>query len=360
MNITSRFENDFPAVDKHPGAYEWWYYDAVSANGDWAFVIIFYDGCPFSPSYNKSLESNRPDRPDNHPAISLSVYHKGKPVFYSMSEYEKVESSFSVDNHRVKIKVGKNEILAEKSEKGITHTININESFPSGDALIAEIVYKSIYKSDNIFPKSDSKSGHGWNLTMPKAKVTANGYLTEKGKETTPFAYDGSGYHDHNLGFEPMKNEFIDWYWGRFHFKNQSLIYYIMRTNEGLKPQAWLIDDFGNIKTELTEGSLRDFSSNVFLLSGARTIELNSREIEVSIHQTKIVDSGPFYYRYLSDVIIHDKTNDSIETAKGITEYIHPSRIHWKPFWPLVHMRYRYVGNPHWVQKSPTMYRWTW
>ena len=31
-------------------------------------------------------------------------------------------------------------------------------------------------------------------------------------------ALNGLGYHDHNVGFEPLKDSFKDWYWGRVHF----------------------------------------------------------------------------------------------------------------------------------------------
>ena len=34
-----------------PGAHEWWYFDAISADGRDVLVIIFYAGLPFDPSY---------------------------------------------------------------------------------------------------------------------------------------------------------------------------------------------------------------------------------------------------------------------------------------------------------------------
>ncbi len=36
---------------KTPGAHEWWYFDAISADGRDVLVIIFYAGLPFDPSY---------------------------------------------------------------------------------------------------------------------------------------------------------------------------------------------------------------------------------------------------------------------------------------------------------------------
>ncbi|MCH8568478.1 MAG: hypothetical protein LAT67_09450 [Balneolales bacterium] len=370
MQLTSDFIFDAPADKPKPGSYEWWYFDATDETGDWQFVAIFYDGCPFSTRYNAKWENNAKDASAReHPAVTLSLYHKGKTVFYCMSEYRPKDAFFGTNNtiegsSRITFKVGGNHIeLCRLPDGNLRHTLLLDNLLPSGDALSGKIIFNSAAELTGLFKKNGSSkqvNSHGWNLTQPKANVEADLCLTEAGK-SREIRWAGTGYHDHNLGSEPMKEEFTDWYWGRVHFKQHTLVYYLMNTDNFYKYKGWLIHDSGSMETVFDAGKLDNFSRNLFFLKTARIIELQSGSGDSClIQQTKILDSGPFYYRFLSDVLIKSEKNGLLEKATGITEYIRPDRIHSRIFWPLVHMRYHYTDAPHWVQKSPTLFRWTW
>ena len=56
MYIRSKLSSELPHKKEIPGSYEWWYFDAMSADKKWAIVIIFYEGNPFSPAYIKAQE----------------------------------------------------------------------------------------------------------------------------------------------------------------------------------------------------------------------------------------------------------------------------------------------------------------
>lgn len=364
MNITSDFKFDKPAKKIAPGSYEWWYFDAADIKGEWHTVVIFYDGCPFSTRYNKAWANNSDTAlAENHPAISISLYYKGEPVFYSMSEYPVSQASFLTSKEQlIEIKVGNNTLKLSKAGELLHHAIDLDEQLPGGDALKGSLSFSSEAVSNKLFGISDNiKAGHGWNLTQPRAKVDCKLVLHSVVRGEQQVEWSGVGYHDHNLGKEPMKNEFKDWYWGRFHFPEHTLIFYLMNKGKSYEYKAWLLNRNGELRSILSEGSLSAFMSNLFMLSAARTINLNNKEKEkVMIQQSHVLDSGPFYYRFRSDAILHLPDEDILEQGSGITEYIRPSRIHSSIFFPLVHMRYRYADNPHWVQKSPRLYRWTW
>lgn len=364
MNITSDFKFDKPAQKPEPGSYEWWYFDAADEKNEWHIVVIFYDGCPFSTKYNTRWASgSNLSSPKEHPAISISLYLKGDPVFYSMSEYSSSEAQFEVvSDHEIRIGVGKNTLLLSRAGNQLIHTVEINETLPSGDSIIGTMIFSSESVSENLFgDKAFDESGHGWNLTQPRANVHLDMALRSAVRGEKFITWKGTGYHDHNLGIEPMKNEFADWYWGRFHFQEHTLIYYLMNTGKSTDYKAWLLNRKGELQSTFDEGSLSTFMSNMFLLTAARTINLsNIHQDKVMIQQSRILDSGPFYFRFRSDAILHLPGTNQLEQGSGITEYIRPSRIHTRLFWPLVHMRYRYADSPHWVQKSPRLYRWTW
>ena len=59
MYIRSKLSSELPHKKEIPGSYEWWYFDAMSADKKWAIVIIFYEGNPFSPAYIKAQEEAR-------------------------------------------------------------------------------------------------------------------------------------------------------------------------------------------------------------------------------------------------------------------------------------------------------------
>jgi hypothetical protein len=53
--------------------------------------------------------------------------------------------------------------------------------------------------------------------------------------------------------------------------------------------------------------------------------------------------------------------DNNVSITEGISEYISPSNIYKKKFWPAVKMRLRFANQkPHWVQKFKLFYEWTW
>lgn len=386
MHITSAFCLDQPQPKPRPGSYEWWYFDAADASDRWHIVIIYYDGCPFSTAYNRAVEEQpQQARARQHPAITVSLYYEGTPVFYSTSEYPAAQASFNSQGKQTNdgiseifLNIGKNSLCLQhdKNKQKLCHRLSIDEALPSGDHLTGELTFTSDVISGPLFSPSrpaasdtaeeeQQPGGHGWNLTQPRAQVQARLELQSALRHRQEIQWSGTGYHDHNMGSEPMKNEFTDWYWGRFHFPEHTLIYYLMRTEAGLSYKAWLLDGQMKLRHTLTSGRLESFISNAFMLPSARIMELREENpegegVKVMIQQSQSIDSGPFYYRFRSEAVLHLGPRNMIEQARGITEYIRPARIHYRVFWPLVHMRYRYVAAPHWVQRSPRLYRWTW
>lgn len=511
MHLLSDINRDVRHPKTHPGSYEWWYFDGISDDGKYQFVVIFYDGCPFSTRYIKSLEADpsHPDSmPDKHPAISISVYEKGKPIFYSLSEYPPDACRFDEDMPGVMI--GENSLRysaveAHGSTGFSSLDLRINEKLPSGDELKGIITFHAMNIWDRLLgesppmatfrsateqtagpgteqttgpgtgqnagsdtadvartpgrssvgsdtspaalsagqttagectktlakatggtdalsqkdqptlfdqeidgaggdhgshgltgeqepshggrqesarvdqqkpphsgqqepassgkdaARSSSGSGHYWNLVMPRAKVQCRMNLLKNGLITRDLLFNGTGYHDHNRGSEPMKNEFRDWYWGRVHFEQATLVYYIMNKSDGSEHKAWLLSrDNRRLLHELKLEKSTSKRLTPFLLRPARKMLFSDQGLSVSVHHQKVIDSGPFYCRYLSKVTLeHPKLYTETET--GVGEYIFPNRIHTRLYWPLVQMRLRYTGEkPHWVQKSPRLYRWTW
>jgi len=357
MNKETVFHSDIRSRKTTPGAYEWWYFDAVSDDGATEFVIIFYEGNPFSRRYIKNQYNGSPARPSNHPAISISIYQDDKPVYYSFTETK--ESAASFDDQFPSMQIDDHSMQGSLHGDDVIYQLQLNEKLPSGDKIKAELEFRGPLLGAESFGPAQNKN-HAWDLIQPRADVTGRIQYSSRTQTENIIDFKGQGYHDHNKGNEPLKNQFDDWYWGRFHFKNHSLVYYLMDHNKE-DAFAWIISKDGlKVLEVLDTVQLQDFARTIYGMRSARKLTFSNGHAQVLIQQTKMLDSGPFYQRFSSHAFV-DGSSSQPMTSRGITEYLCPPRIYNRWYWPLTNMRIRYKQeSPHWVQRSKRLYRWTW
>lgn len=356
MNIISDIYKDTQTPKPKPGSYEWWYFDAMADNG-YSIVVIFYEGNPFSRRYIKAKHNGDQAKADQFPAISISIYKDGKPLYYSFEEVHPKNALFS--DEKPSGRVGNNRFSSILTDSEITYRLELNQSVPNGDRIQADLTFKNNINGEiaaSDFNRTSNQSPHTWNLVMPKCDVTGDIQISGRSEDTIQFR--GTGYHDHNTGFEPMKESFTEWYWGRYHLKNQTFVYYLMNIKGSWDKQAWLISDDGEIESINQGIELQDKGLSIFGLETSRSIECKDGEHKIFIQKDRMLDNGPFYQRFEGGILFNN--NGITEQGRGISEYIYPSRIYSKIFWPLVNMRIKYPDKSHWVQKSPTLYKWTW
>ncbi len=354
MQILSDFYKDTQTQNKESGSYEWWYFDLLTAKG-YSVVIIFYDGNPFSRRYINNLNEGGPAKPHNYPAISISVYKGGEPLFYLFEECEPEQAGFSA--MLPEGFVMNNSFKGEKTSGGLQYNISLNHILPSGDHIDASLNFRSdLWNSAKIISEPESMENHIWNMVSPRCEVS--GKINISGFNDHEIELTGLGYHDHNVGFEPMKDSFTEWYWGRYHLPNSTLIYYLMNEKNEWDHKAWLIGEGGLIRRLNTRMEDSDLQKNMFGLNSSRVFTFFDDKTELYLQKDRVTDNGPFYQRFEGRLIA--RAGKKIEECRGISEYIYPSRIYNKLFWPLVNMRIAYPGKKHWVQKNPVLYRWTW
>src|SRR5215203_5887797 len=90
--FSSSVQADVWHPQKDPKAYEWWYFDALSDDGNEAVVIVFLDNFIYSPRYNTAEKTdvngeNTGSRSERFPAVSVTYYRDGKQVYRSVHEY---------------------------------------------------------------------------------------------------------------------------------------------------------------------------------------------------------------------------------------------------------------------------------
>ncbi|MFU8812991.1 MAG: hypothetical protein ACNA78_08480 [Balneolaceae bacterium] len=356
MKIDSRFITDTVTPGKPSGGYEWWYFDALSADGVYSLVIIFYEGNPFSKAYIRDQQLARPAGPEAFPAISISVYKHGDPIFYSFEEVEPTRAGFETECPAGF--VGENHFRGEETAGGYRYVLNLNQHVATGDRIEAELHFNSGRAHlDPVSAGSADELDHSWNLVQPKAGVT--GEIRISGLDHHSITFTGNGYHDHNSGGEPMKESFREWYWGRAHLPDSTVIYYLMNKQGVWDSRVFEVrDDEQTIRPYSCSVQRMEPITNLFGLASASRLSIRCEDIQIDTTIRQILDDGPFYQRSLQQVEV--EKGRSRRMCTGIGEYIYPSRIYFKRFWPLVDMRIQYPGKPHWVQRFPRLYRWTW
>ncbi len=364
MKLSSDVTGDIAAKKTTPGSYEWWYFDAGDDKGAYHIVVIFYEGCPFSPRYIRSY-LKRPHHPDalasQHPAVSISVYHHGVPIHYSFTQFSPFDAEFN--HHKVKLRIGNHSMEALHDGDQTAYSIRLDERLPDGTQFNAILRFSSPQPNKELW-ESEQSSGtsHFWNLPQAASKVKGVLSISRDGRKEKPIIFDGIGYHDHNIGAEPMDQAFTDWYWGRVHFNEGTLVYYLMNLKGDTQWRAWWITvDNQRIETKAvnirTDATLR----NVFGLSADTRFTFTFPERTVELVMRKTIDSGPFYYRFLSDAESYDSTGELTERTNGISEYIRPGNIGLRRFWPLIKLRLRYADKrPNLVQRIRVLYKLTW
>jgi len=381
MKIKSNYRNDQPDDTLSPGGYQWWYFDAIDVKRGYKAVVIFYASNPFSTQYIEHLSNSKGKiNPNNYPALSISIYKGKETIFYSFTEFS--QRDFSFVNEPYLLSIGNSNIRKNICDGELIYHLTLSEELPSGDSIDADLLFTSPENTPQLQSKPTSGSStknvqagesstHVWNLIQPLATVSGQINVTDSTQRAQSISFEGSGYHDQNTGMEPMKESFKDWYWGRFHFEDYTLIYYAMNqsvdsnksmaTGGSKNYHAWLFDSELNVCRTSNRFEMRSLMPNIFGLISKRVIQITSDDWEATIQQPAPIDNGPFYQRFVANAIMHLPDENSILASTGFTEYIKPSRIYSRFFWPLVNMRLRqYHEQPHWVQKSPILYRWTW
>lgn len=358
MFLYSDPSDDIRHVKDSPGAYEWWYFDAVDPISGHGIVAILYDGLLFSPDYHDAVKAGSNARAEHHPGFSLSLYDGTSTVFYALTSYPANMARFGGVEDPVAI--GNNVVTRRETDLVLEYTLHVDETLPSGLRAEGEITFASPNPTGKAHT-GDSTSHHRWNLVQPSADVRGSIRVSHNGRLLNEYSFGTKGYHDHNVGMRPLKEDFEDWYWGRIHIGDDTLVWYSMNHDGHLVPQAWLMRN-GNV----------DFSESLDMEPAGTTIRtifgleriskwrVNIDGREYLISDDHVWDNGPFYQRY--QVRLSDITGKHVAHSKpGIAEYIKPARITASWVKPMIRIRHHRVGgNGNWIQRSVALSRLTW
>lgn len=339
--------------DKSEG-FEWWYFDALSEDGDDAVVIIFLDNFIFSPRYNaqnkkrstvsrllknKLLLRNREEASENKfPAVVFIYYRNGKPVYRAINEFHAGE--FSASQIKPECRIGNNSFDFTSAPYGSGYLLSIDVTLRKKCRLKAEFEWLSI--ESDFFPdkKIEQNEVHNWNLVAPRSDVSGKIVVNDKsGKNQDTIHFRGTGYHDHNLDNRWLPETVKDWHWGRAHFLDSTAVFY--RYKEiGEKPVDKLfVIKSGELRERNVACEVQNFTRDKFGLKYPQRLTLVSEDnLRLRVKQTKVIDSSFFYLRFLSEMTLTLRDGKPRKTV-GITEYLAPKALKYRWLDWLINMR---------------------
>lgn len=365
MIILSDSEDRFHNLTT-PGSYEWTYFDGLSEDAEWAFVAIWFRGCPMSPYYTAAIDrylrnpGTPPPRPEEYCAFNFSLYHRGRSVFHTLEELP--AGCFSTVPGTADARLGTNAVRGETSRnRPASYMLYIDAKSTLGSSRVVGDIEITARGQDlgglgedyrepiDTSHDDGSRDAHFWVPAALDTTFTARLDLWRLARSTQKARFHGRAYHDRNFGTGPLHHLHADWHWGRVHSGRHAFVYFAVPPDDrGTSPfRHLLLLDEGRLVRHAADFELSESprKSHWAGLSHAKEIHGKSGAgLDVNVAARRRLDSGPFYHRFLSDIHVTGDAMSSIN-APGITEFLRPTRLGVAAFRPFVKFRVRKRGG---------------
>ena len=220
-----------------PGAYEWWYFHAMSPAGDGVLVTLF-EGLPFHPRYltqinryaerlGGSILQKKPWAsldPTHYPAAYAAVYQGGKRVCQFLNLYPPRSSAGEGGN----VQIGPNRITLrqdgsigvavkgypfenvrgrprKRTDRILTMNLTLAPTFPG-------VQHTSLFRAPDR-----TGATHHWVLAAPHGRMTGEVQLLPTADVSDPLLemdVNALAYHDHVYGQGGLSTDVSTLIWG--------------------------------------------------------------------------------------------------------------------------------------------------
>ncbi|MFH1132434.1 MAG: carotenoid 1,2-hydratase [Pseudomonadota bacterium] len=283
-----------------PGGYAWWYLDAISDDRNYAMVVVFFCGSAFSPFYALSRTQNRDADPLDHCAVNVVLY-KRRSKIWTFTECTK-----------------------ENIERGCeTFSVLGNEISWHGDFLSATFDLRSpvcgiplegyvrLYPA-RLFGQAvalDKRKKHFWHPVAPLSRI-------EVELKKPSISFQGSAYHDANVGLEPLSNGFKMWSWSRAEVRGRAIALYDGMEKDGSKFSLGRIFDPSGENTALGASSKVVLPSTRWLIPRQTRVDRTG-----SARLIRTLENSPFYARSLIETELEGEKTTCIHETLNLDRF---------------------------------------
>ena len=324
-----RWADDGRHVLKNSGAYEWWYFEAISPSGD-GIVFALFEGLPFHPQYLARIHrhSHRPgatpfDRlgPEllaaYYPAAYIAVYQGGKRVAQSLNLFP--PGSIVGEPQMPDIRIGPNRMTLRQDgtfgiiARGYPFDIVRAQPRPSRDQVItAKLTFAPSFPGTahvrSFRPNGPDGAQHTWVLAAPHGRMTGNVQVIDnkEGFCRLDVRIDALGYHDHVYGQGGLGQGLNKMLWGYLQGDNWTAAWHHSVPRSGARDHAdgLVIFEKGALPVVLEGPSVRLEHRQLtpWFLGHPEQLAMHGSNtqglpIEFQVHNDTIIDTAPFHTR---------------------------------------------------------------
>ena len=292
-----------------PGAYLWWYIDAISDDGQHALSLIAFVGSVFSPYYAAAFKRQGAQvNPENHCALNVALYGAAGQR-WTMTE----RGARHVHRDRSQFNIGPSSL----QWRGDHLQIDINE--------VAMPLPRRVRGRIRVFPQAlctynaalDDQGRHRWGPIAPCARI-------EVAMDSPAASWKGQAYVDSNEGDEPVSGPFKVWDWSRAAMADGStaVIYDVQLQNGNNRLLAERFKPNGEI--EAFEAAPRQALPTTLWRVGRSMRSEDPSKLAPTIKET--LEDTPFYARSLVNATLLG------ERVVAVHETLQPQRL---KAWPM-------------------------
>jgi len=282
-----------------PGAYLWWYVDAISDDGRHALTVIAFVGSVFSPYYHWALRRNPHTPAEDHCAINVALYGPGARR-WTMTE----RGRHRVQRSRSHFAVGPSSLRWD----GACMVLDLHEwGMPWPQRVRGQL---------RVWPQAlstyvtalDVAGRHRWGPIAPCSRI-------EVELDQPALRWQGHAYLDSNEGDEPLAVPFKSWDWSRGTLRDgSSAVVYDVRAKAG--PDHVIAQRF------FPKGGCEPFEAPArqVLPRSAWRVQRHSRNEGTPARVTQTLEDTPFYVRsVLSSGLLGERVqsvHESLDVAR--------------------------------------------
>ena len=233
---------------KTPGAYEWWYFEAIDAAGD-GIILTLFEGLPFHPNYLSRISRHAhragaspfdrmgPELLASHyPAAYIAVYQGGKRVAQSLNIFppDSAEGNSEIPD----VRIGPNRMTLRQDgtfgirARGYTYEVLRAQPRPRRDVVINATLtfaptFPGVAHTRAFRPNGPDGAQHTWVITAPHGRLTGNVQVIDhsEGVCKVDLHLHTLAYHDHVYGHGGLGLGVTKTLWGFLQGENWAAVW---------------------------------------------------------------------------------------------------------------------------------------
>ena len=346
-----------------PGAYQWWYFHAMSPSGDGVLITLF-EGLPFHPRYltqinryserlGGSVFQKKPWAsldPARYPAAYAAVYQSGKRVCQVLNLYPAKTTVGAGGN----VQVGPNRITLrqdgsigiavkgypfenargrpkKRADRVLTMNLTLAPTFPG-------VQHSSLFRAPDR-----TGASHQWILAAPHGRMTGEIHLMDAGNASEPaildMHLDAVGYHDHVYGEGGLSTGVSTLLWGFIQGDDWTAAWHHSVSRNSSQPRADGLFIFQKNHPPLIvdepESRFTRHNFSNWLLKHPGNVSMHGTDarghpVELILNHPAVLDTAPFHTRLSAKGTLSLPTRRGPAlVGKGATHVLKLNRLRW-------------------------------